>query len=94
MLVVPGFQELYYLTMIHIEQCTQDIYFRNRNKRLNLYTNKRKCFDQPVKNEIRTYEIIAKIATGQGDDYATGCLRDYTYFKESNKLNLRDLSKQ
>ena len=24
---------------------------------------------------------IRKIATGQGDDYATGCLLDYTYFK-------------
>ena len=24
---------------------------------------------------------IRKVATGQGDDYATGCLLDYTYFK-------------
>ena len=34
-------------------------------------------FDQPVKNEIRTYDNIGKIATGQGDDYTTGCLHDY-----------------
>ena len=28
-----------------------------------------------------TYENIRKIATGQEDDYTTGCLLDYTYFK-------------
>ena len=27
--------------------------------------------DQPVKNNKTTYENIRKIATGQGDDYAT-----------------------
>ena len=25
---------------------------------------------------------VRKIATGQGDDYATGCLLDYPYFKK------------
>ena len=29
-------------------------------------------FDQPIKNNKITYEIIRKVATGQGDDYATG----------------------
>ena len=33
-------------------------------------------FDQPVKNNLRTYDNIRKIATGQGDDYTTGCLLD------------------
>ena len=31
-------------------------------------------FDQPVKNDIRTYENIGKIATCEGDDYTIGCL--------------------
>ena len=39
-------------------------------------------FDQPVKNNKVTYENIRKIATGQGDDYTTGCLLDYIYFKK------------
>ena len=26
-------------------------------------------FDQPIKNDIKTYENIRKITTGQGDDY-------------------------
>ena len=34
-------------------------------------------FDQLVKNNLRTYEKIQKIATGQGDDYTTGCLLRY-----------------
>ena len=33
-------------------------------------------FDQPVKSDMRTYDNIQKIATGQGDDYTTGCLLD------------------
>ena len=31
-------------------------------------------FDQPVKRDMRTYDNIKKIATGQGDNYTTGCL--------------------
>ena len=30
--------------------------------------------DQPINNDIKTYQNIKKIATGQGDDYTTGCL--------------------
>ena len=30
---------------------------------------------------IKTYENIRKVTIGQGDDYATSCLLDYTYFK-------------
>ena len=50
--------------------------------------------DQPVKNEKVTYENIRKVATGQGDDYRTGCLLDYTYFKNYHKMIAIDLSKQ
>ena len=33
-------------------------------------------FDQPVSNNLRTYDNIRKITTGQGDDYTIGCLLD------------------
>ena len=36
--------------------------------------NGQKFFNQPVENDLRTYDNIQKIATGQGDDYITGCL--------------------
>ena len=39
-------------------------------------------FDQPVKNDLVTYESIQKIATGQGGDYTTGCLLDYNFFEK------------
>ena len=39
-------------------------------------------FDQPAKQDLRTYDNIKKIVTEQGDDYAAGCLLDYPYFKE------------
>ena len=38
-------------------------------------------FDQSINSMIKTYENIRKIATGKGDDYKTGCLLDYIYFK-------------
>ena len=43
---------------------------------------------------FKTYENIRKIAIGQGDDYTTGCLLDYTYFKKYYKMIAIDLSKQ
>ena len=51
-------------------------------------------FDQPIKNDKVTYENIWKIAMGQGDDYTTGCLLDYAYFKKYYKMIAIDLSKQ
>ena len=51
-------------------------------------------FDQPVKNDKVTYENIRKITIGQGDDYTTGCLLDYIYFKKYYKMIAVDLSKQ
>ena len=41
----------------------------------------RSFFDQPINSMSKTYENIRKIATGKGDDYTTGCLLDYPYFK-------------
>ena len=35
-----------------------------------------------------------KVSTGQGDDYTTGCLLDYVYFKDDFRLIAVDLSKQ
>ena len=57
-------------------------------------TDGKNFFDQPVKNDKVTYENIRKIATGQGDDYTTGCLLDYIYFKNYYKMIAVDLSKQ
>ena len=54
----------------------------------------RNVFDQPINSMNKTYENIRKIATGKGDDYTTGCLLDYPYFKDHYKMIAIDLSKQ
>ena len=63
-------------------------------KDYNVMIDGRNFFDQPINSMTKTYENIRKIATGQGDDYTTGCLLDYSYFKENYKLIAIDLSKQ
>ena len=55
--------------------------------------NGKNFFDQPVKNDIRTYDNIRKITSGQGDDCATGCLLDYNYFKKHYEMIAIDLTK-
>ena len=50
-------------------------------KDYNVLIDEKNFFGQPIKNDKITYENIRKIATGQGDDYKTGCLLDYVYFK-------------
>ena len=46
----------------------------SRKKDYNVMIDGRSLFDQPVKNFLRKYGNIQKIATGPGDDYTTGCL--------------------
>ena len=54
----------------------------------------RNFFDQPIDSMAKTYENIKKVAIGHGDDYTTGCILDYSYFKENYKTIAIDLSRQ
>ena len=63
-------------------------------KDYNVMIDGKNFFDQPIKNNRVTYENIRKIAVGHGDDYTTGCLLDYIYFKKYYKMIALDLSKQ
>ena len=56
--------------------------------------NRKNVFEPPIKNKKVTYQNIRKIVTGQRDDYTTGCLLDYPYFKDNYKMIAVDLSKQ
>ena len=52
-----------------------------------------KCFfDLPVKNEEEAYEKIINMSNN--NDYTTGNLLDFAYFKKIYKLTAIDLSKQ
>ena len=63
-------------------------------KDYNVMVDGKHFFDQPINSTTKTYKNIRKIATGQGDDYTTGCLLDYSYFKNHYKMIATDLSKQ
>ena len=54
----------------------------------------RNFYDQPVNDLIRQYDEVRKVSTRQGNDYTTGCLLDYPYFKDKYRLIAVDLSKQ
>ena len=60
----------------------------------NVLIDGRNFYDQPINDLVKQYDEIRKTATGQGDDYTTGCLLDYQYFKDHYNLIAIDLSKQ
>ena len=51
----------------------------------------RNVFNQPVRNNIKTYESIITVAAVHGDDYATCCLLSYLYFEKKYKMIAIDL---
>ena len=38
-------------------------------------------YDQPINDLLKQYDEVIKVSTGQGDDYTTGYLLDYAYFR-------------
>ena len=60
----------------------------------NVMVDQGNFFDGTIINNLKTYDNIRKITTGQGDDCTAGCLLDNPYFKELYKLIAIDVSKQ
>ena len=54
----------------------------------------RNFYENPIESDIEKYRELKKVMIGKGEDYTTGCLLDYNYFKEHYKLVAVDLSKQ
>ena len=61
-------------------------------KDFNVLINAKPFFEIPVKNEEEVYEQIIEMI--KNNDYTTGNLLDYEYFKDHYKLITIDLSKQ
>ena len=66
---------------------------RLKIKNYNIEIDGRNFYDQPINDSIKQYDEIRKISTGQGDDYTTGCLLDFSYFEKNYRLIAADLSK-
>ena len=62
-------------------------------KDFNVLTDGRSFFDLPVKNEEEAYEKIIDMSNNN-NNYMTGNLLDFAYYKENYKLIAIDLSKQ
>ena len=61
-------------------------------KDFNVLIDRKPFFENPVKNKEEAYEGILEIS--KNNDYTTGNLLDYEYFKDYYKLIAIDLSKQ
>ena len=67
---------------------------RGEIKNYSLLIDGRNFYDQPINDIIKQYDEFRKVSIGYGDDYTTGCLLDYAYFKDNYSLIAVDLSKQ
>ena len=61
-------------------------------KNFNVLIDGKSFFDLPVKNKEEAYEKIIEMS--RNNDYTTGNLLDFAYFKENYRLIAIDLSKQ
>ena len=99
-LINPSFQRVNRLFVLSFEnendRISHSTYYlpKVEIKDYNVMIDGRNFFDQPINSISKTYENIRKIATGKGDDYTTGCLLDYSYFKENYKMIAIDLGRQ
>ena len=62
--------------------------------KFNVLIDGRNVYNQPISDEIRNYDQLRNSATGKSDDYTTGSLLDYKYFKDRYNIISCDLSKQ
>ena len=60
----------------------------------NVIIDGRNFYDNPIESDIEKYREFKKVMIGKGEDYTTGSLLDYNYFKKHYKLVTVDLSKQ
>ena len=99
-LIDPSFHRVNRLFVVPFENETdREVYIKyylptEETKDYNVIIDGRNFFDEPIKNDFKTYDNIKRVATDQGDHYTTRCLLDYNYFKEHYNLIAIDLSKQ
>ena len=60
----------------------------------NVLIDGRNFYDQTINDLVKQYGEFRKTATWQGDDYTTGCLWGYPFFKDHYNLTAFDLSKE
>ena len=82
------------MMLFHRQFAWKYLFPRIKIKNYNIEIDGRNFYDQPINDLIKQYDEVRKISTGKGDDYTTGCLLDFGYFKNNYRLIAADLSKQ
>ena len=54
----------------------------------------RNFYDQNISDKITRYNELIKLTTGKSEDYTTGCLLDFQFYKDHYSIVAVDLSKQ
>ena len=99
-MVDPSFLEVNTIFVLSIQNNahrathTGHFFWKVETKDYNVMIDVENFFDQPVKDDLRIYGNVQKIAIGQEDNYAAESLLNYPYFNENYKLIAIDLSKQ
>ena len=97
---IQGVNRLLVLAYAYGDNVTNGNWYRRyflprlKIKNYNIEIDGRNFYDQSINGSIKQYDEIRKISTGQGDDYATGCLLDFAYFEKNYTLFAADLGKQ
>ena len=67
---------------------------RGKIEDYNIEIYERNFYGQPINDLIKQYDEVKKVSIGKVDDYTTGCLLDFAYFKNNYRLIAADLSKK
>ena len=63
-------------------------------KNYDVIINGKNIYAKAIDSDIKRYEEIGKSATGQSEDYTSGCLLDCECIKDHHRLIAADLTKQ
>ena len=67
---------------------------RNDLNKYNVIIDGRNFYDNPIESDIEKYRELKKVMIEKGEDYTTGSLLDFNYFKKHYILVAVDLCKQ
>ena len=76
--------------MVNKNIICQELIYKN----IMLFIDGRNFYDNPIESDVEKYRELKKVMIAKGEDYTTGSLLDYNYFKRHYKLVVVDLSKQ
>ena len=99
----PSFQDVNRLFVMTYSRLANQPTRNNRRKyylpridlnKYNVIIDERNFYDNPIESDTEKYRELKKVMIGKGEDYTTGSLLDYNYFKKHYELVAVDLSKQ